>query len=65
MVDKVPLSIQEQISRGIAILKSDGLVAFPTDTVYGLGAGVSLPQAVEWVYKAKERPANMPLPGGD
>ena len=62
MVDKVPLSIQEQISRGIAILKSDGLVAFPTDTVYGLGANSGIPRAVERIYKVKQRPQNLALP---
>ncbi|MDD5038686.1 MAG: Sua5/YciO/YrdC/YwlC family protein, partial [Dehalococcoidales bacterium] len=56
------LDIQQQIKRGIAILKRGGLVAFPTDTVYGLGAGMSLPQAVARVYEVKERPRNMPLP---
>ncbi len=55
-------NIQQQIEKGIAILKQGGLVAFPTDTVYGLGAGAYLPQAVERVYQVKERPRNMPLP---
>ncbi|MFC1928880.1 L-threonylcarbamoyladenylate synthase [Chloroflexota bacterium] len=56
------LDIQQHIERGISILKQGGLVAYPTDTVYGLGACISLPQAVEQVYKVKERPLNMPLP---
>ena len=47
---------------GIAILRQGGLVAFPTDTVYGLGVGVNIPQAVERVYQVKGRPANMALP---
>ena len=37
-------------------------MAFPTDTVYGLGAYANLPQAVERVYRVKERARNMPLP---
>ncbi len=61
-LDKPSLDIQQQIERGIAILKQGGIVAYPTDTVYGLGACASLPQAVERVYKVKERPRNMPLP---
>ena len=56
------LDIQQQIEKGISILKQGGIVAYPTDTVYGLGACASLPQAVERVYKVKERPQNMPLP---
>jgi len=61
-LDKGFLHIQQQIEKGIAILKQGGLVAFPTDTVYGLGAGAYLPQAVERVYQVKARPRNMPLP---
>ena len=61
-MSKPSLSIQQQIERGISILREGGLVAFPTDTVYGLGACITLPQAVERVYRVKERPLNMPLP---
>ena len=62
MVDKAALNIQEQISRGISVLKSGGLVAFPTDTVYGLGASAAIPRAVERIYTLKERPQNLALP---
>jgi len=62
MLNKPSLKIQPQIERGISILRQGGLVAYPTDTVYGLGACVSLPQAVERVYKVKERARNMPFP---
>jgi len=51
-----------QVERGIAILKDGGLVAFPTDTVYGLGACADLALAVERVYTVKKRPRDMPLP---
>jgi len=59
---KLLLSIQKQVEQGISILKQGGIVAFPTDTVYGLGASISLPHAVERVYQVKKRPLNMPLP---
>jgi len=62
MSDKVSLDIQQQIEKGIFILRQGGLIAYPTDTVYGLGACLSIPQAVERIYKIKERPRNMPLP---
>ncbi len=62
ILGKPSLDIQQQIERGISILKNGGLVAFPTDTVYGLGACVTLPQAVERIYEVKERPRNIPLP---
>ena len=62
MLDKLPSPIQKQVERGISILKQGGIVAFPTDTVYGLGACANLPSAVERVYQVKERPRNMALP---
>lgn len=62
MTNKLLSSLQKQVEQGISILKDGGIVAFPTDTVYGLGACVSLPRAVERVYQVKGRPSNMPLP---
>ena len=62
MASNLSLNIQEQIDKGVSILKQGGIVAYPTDTVYGLGACAGLPQAVERVYAVKERPRNMPLP---
>jgi L-threonylcarbamoyladenylate synthase len=62
VANKLLSSIQKQLEQGISILKQGGIVAFPTDTVYGLGASISLPQAVARVYQVKERPKNMPLP---
>ncbi len=62
MLAKFSPDIQQQVDRGISILKRGGIVAFPTDTVYGLGACANLNQAVERVYKVKERPRSMALP---
>ena len=62
MLTNLPPDIQQQVDRGISILKRGGIVAFPTDTVYGLGACANLHQAVERVYQVKERPRNMALP---
>jgi len=62
MLSKPSLDIQQQVEKGISILRQGGIVAYPTDTVYGLGACASLPQAVGRVYEVKERPRNMPLP---
>lgn len=44
-----------------AHLQNGGLVAFPTETVYGLGADAFQPAAVRRIFEAKERPANNPL----
>jgi len=55
-------TIEQQIELAIDILKSGGVVAFPTDTVYGLGANPSNEQAVEKIYRVKKRARNRPLP---
>ncbi len=62
MTSKLSLNIQEQIEKGISILSQGGVIAYPTDTVYGLGAGIGFPKAIERIYEVKERPLNMPLP---
>src|SRR6059058_3477596 len=49
------------ISRAAEILRRGGLVAFPTETVYGLGANALDAEAVERIYAAKGRPAYNPL----
>jgi L-threonylcarbamoyladenylate synthase len=49
------------ISEAADILRSGGLVAFPTETVYGLGADALNADAVRKVFEAKGRPADNPL----
>ncbi len=49
------------IARAASILLRGGLVAFPTETVYGLGADASDPDAVARIYAAKDRPSFNPL----
>jgi L-threonylcarbamoyladenylate synthase len=49
------------LARAAEILRRGGLVAFPTETVYGLGADATDPQAVARIYAAKERPSFNPL----
>jgi L-threonylcarbamoyladenylate synthase len=44
-----------------AIIRAGGVVAFPTETVYGLGAGALNPEAVGKIFRAKGRPADNPL----
>jgi len=55
-------TIEQQIELAIDILNSGGIVAFPTDTVYGLGADPFNERAVERIYRAKKRARNLPLP---
>jgi L-threonylcarbamoyladenylate synthase len=51
----------QPIARAVAILERGGLVAFPTETVYGLGADASNDAAVARIYRVKGRPAGHPL----
>jgi L-threonylcarbamoyladenylate synthase len=48
-------------ARAAAVLAAGGLVAFPTETVYGLGADAANDRAVARIYAAKERPSFNPL----
>jgi L-threonylcarbamoyladenylate synthase len=50
-----------EIRRAAAILRAGGLVAFPTETVYGLGADASNPAAVAKIFAAKGRPQDHPV----
>jgi L-threonylcarbamoyladenylate synthase len=54
--------IEKQIEKAISILKQGGLVAYPTDTIYGLGACITNTQAVERIFHVKGRPKGMALP---
>lgn len=50
-----------KLQEAAMILKNGGLVAFPTETVYGLGANALNPKAVKKIFQAKGRPADNPL----
>ena len=49
------------ISRAVGVLRGGGLVAFPTETVYGLGADANNPRAVAELYRVKNRPPAHPV----
>ncbi|ASY15325.1 L-threonylcarbamoyladenylate synthase [Candidatus Planktophila dulcis] len=51
----------DAMARAAQSLKSGSLIAFPTETVYGLGADATNQQAVERIYEVKGRPADHPL----
>jgi len=62
MFSKLSGGLDKQVEKGIAILKRGGLVAYPTDTVYGLGASADISDAVRRIYKVKKRPLSMAFP---
>jgi L-threonylcarbamoyladenylate synthase len=59
---RLATSIQQQVEQAATILKQGGIVAYPTDTVYGVGAAINIEPAVARVYQIKERPHSRALP---
>lgn len=55
------INIESEIERAVKALRSGNLVAFPTETVYGLGADALNFSAVMRLFRIKERPLNHPL----
>ena len=53
--------MQSTIDQAVTLLKQGGLVAMPTETVYGLGADAKNPEALAKIFQVKQRPANHPL----
>ncbi len=58
----IPVNSSSAIDQALEVLKSGGLVAFPTDTVYGLGVFVTDAKAIEAIYRAKDRPMEKAIP---
>ena len=56
------ISCQEDIGQGVACLKAGGVVVFPTDTLYGVGADVFSLPALGRVFALKGRPLGLALP---
>ena len=50
-----------EIDHAVAVLRAGGLVAFPTETVYGLGADAGNPAAVRKIFEVKGRPSTHPV----
>jgi len=55
------LAKEDPIQKAALIIRSGGLVVFPTETVYGLGANAIDPRAVRKIFELKGRPASSPL----
>jgi L-threonylcarbamoyladenylate synthase len=59
--DEVAAVDMAAVDAAARLLEQGALVAFPTETVYGLGADASNPEAVAKIFKAKGRPSNHPV----
>jgi L-threonylcarbamoyladenylate synthase len=58
----LPAQDPKTLERALSVLQEGGLVAFPTDTVYGIGAMVFDGAAVERIYTVKDRPVEKAIP---
>ncbi len=54
----LPLADPQSIPRALEVLRKDGIIAFPTDTVYGLGANAFFAAGIERLFAAKGRDPN-------
>jgi L-threonylcarbamoyladenylate synthase len=57
----MPEPYDDEIADAAAVLRAGGLVAFPTETVYGLGADAANPDALDRLYRVKGRPKGHPV----
>jgi len=55
-------NLGETINKAIAVLKSGGIVAYPTETFYGLGAKYDIDSALKRLYEIKNRPQEKAMP---
>ena len=59
--EKTELIYEKDLGRAVEILQQEGIVAFPTETVFGLGARIFSERAIQKIFKAKGRPKDNPL----
>jgi len=59
---KIAILSQIAVNEAVLVIKKEGVVVFPTDTVYGFLADATNKKAVEKIYKIKKRPRSKPLP---
>jgi len=62
MYANLPQNVVQQIEKGVETIRKGGVVAFPTDTVYGLGAGAYIESGIKKIFEIKLRPVEMALP---
>ena len=60
-MDRGSREASEEIADAVAVLRRGGLVAFPTETVYGLGCDAEQPEALRRLYAVKRRPPEHPV----
>lgn len=58
----IPADDPQALDSAVEVLQGDGLVAFPTDTVYGLGAKIDSPASIEALFRVKGRERSKAIP---
>lgn len=61
MTDIIKPHSGESILKAVAIMKKGGIIAYPTETFYGIGADITNPRALEKIYTVKGRGFNKPI----
>ena len=59
---RLSIDLEHDRSRAVELLANGGVLAVPTDTVYGVAASLSSPAAIKTIYQLKGRPKDKPLP---
>lgn len=54
--------MNKQIQKAAEVLNNGGIIIFPTDTAYGIGCRIDNKEAIEKLFKIRNRPANQPTP---
>ena len=62
MPKQLSKKMQNQIEKAVEIMRKGGVVAYPTDTVYGLGAGIYNEDGIKRIYQIKKRSTKVALP---
>ncbi len=58
----ITLNVEQALKEGVTILRNGGVIAYPTDTLYGLGSHYLSVEAVRRIYRVKGRPVGKGLP---
>ena len=61
MTERLPAT-RDGLAAAAAMLRAGAVVAFPTDTVYGVGVAAARPERLGALYELKRRPADLPIP---
>ena len=55
------MTTKDELKKAVKLLRSGKVIAFPTETVFGIGAALNQPKAIRQIFKLKNRPRNKPL----